>query len=251
MWGFLLIPLFIGLFIFLKKDIKKEKREKIEEIGEQGENTVAGILERIKSNKSYLLNNVILLDYNGESYQIDHIFISQNGIWVIETKNHAGKIYGSDQRKNWIQVLNYGTFKNSFYSPVKQNLAHAHKIAKVIKKKSKIIPLVVFVSADIKDVDSKYICHINNLIEVISGYYGVDLTQEEIEECYEEIVSRQKKCKVTNEQHIHQQEQKKKEIRKKICPRCGKRLIKRKGKNGKFYGCSSFPKCRFTINKIK
>lgn len=31
-----------------------------------------------------------------------------------------------------------------------------------------------------------------------------------------------------------------------ICPECGKKLVERLGKFGKFIGCSGFPKCRFT-----
>jgi restriction system protein len=31
-----------------------------------------------------------------------------------------------------------------------------------------------------------------------------------------------------------------------ICPRCGNKLIRRKGNRGEFWGCSSFPKCRYT-----
>ncbi len=33
---------------------------------------------------------------------------------------------------------------------------------------------------------------------------------------------------------------------KQICPMCGELLIKRVGRFGVFYGCSSYPKCRFT-----
>lgn len=31
-----------------------------------------------------------------------------------------------------------------------------------------------------------------------------------------------------------------------ICPRCNSKLILRRGKRGKFFGCSSFPSCRYT-----
>ena len=31
-----------------------------------------------------------------------------------------------------------------------------------------------------------------------------------------------------------------------ICPRCGSKLVKRNGRNGPFWGCSNFPKCRYT-----
>ncbi|MBU9714122.1 restriction endonuclease [Evansella tamaricis] len=33
---------------------------------------------------------------------------------------------------------------------------------------------------------------------------------------------------------------------KELCKRCGSELMIRKGKRGDFYGCSSFPKCRYT-----
>lgn len=36
-----------------------------------------------------------------------------------------------------------------------------------------------------------------------------------------------------------------------ICPRCGNRLVLRNGKRGKFWGCSSFPQCRFTKSSIE
>jgi hypothetical protein len=32
------------------------------------------------------------------------------------------------------------------------------------------------------------------------------------------------------------------------CPNCGKPMVVRNGKNGKFYGCSGYPQCRHTRN---
>ncbi|MHC5529078.1 topoisomerase DNA-binding C4 zinc finger domain-containing protein [Priestia megaterium] len=32
----------------------------------------------------------------------------------------------------------------------------------------------------------------------------------------------------------------------KVCPKCGKSLVERKGEYGVFYGCKGFPKCRYT-----
>ncbi len=34
-----------------------------------------------------------------------------------------------------------------------------------------------------------------------------------------------------------------------VCPECGKPMVVRTGKRGKFYGCSGFPACRFTRNE--
>ena len=33
-----------------------------------------------------------------------------------------------------------------------------------------------------------------------------------------------------------------------ICPNCGKRVELKEGKYGLFYGCTGFPKCRFTAD---
>lgn len=33
-----------------------------------------------------------------------------------------------------------------------------------------------------------------------------------------------------------------------ICPRCNGELKLRNGKNGKFYGCSNYPRCKFTMS---
>ena len=43
-------------------------------------------------------------------------------------------------------------------------------------------------------------------------------------------------------------EQKRKE-RQLICPKCNGKLVYRKGPYGKFYGCSNFPGCRYTLKK--
>ena len=32
------------------------------------------------------------------------------------------------------------------------------------------------------------------------------------------------------------------------CPKCGKKMIVREGKHGKFYGCSGYPDCTYTEN---
>jgi restriction system protein len=36
------------------------------------------------------------------------------------------------------------------------------------------------------------------------------------------------------------------EAKKAVCPICGNLLVKREGSNGNFYGCSNYPKCKFT-----
>ena len=41
------------------------------------------------------------------------------------------------------------------------------------------------------------------------------------------------------------------EENKRTCPRCKSELVERTGTYGKFLGCSSYPKCRYTYKQIQ
>ena len=64
------------------------------------------------------INNMILLDDNNISHQIDHVEIRANGIFCIETKNYSGAIYGGENGDKWYQYI--GNEKNSFLNPIKK-----------------------------------------------------------------------------------------------------------------------------------
>lgn len=227
----------------------ERKKRKAKEKGDEGEWRVQRAIEKVSRGRGRLLNDVVLKDKDGKSYQIDHIFINWNGVWVIETKNWSGRIYGSDEQKEWTQVLAYGNEKHRLYNPVKQNLTHLYKISPLLGKKVMIIPLVVFVDADLRGVSSKYTCHISQLPSFLQQNYGFSLTEKEIEECYQKLLWWQAKSGVTSEEHSRIQESKQEGIKQGICPNCGGTLIERTSQNGAFYGCSNFPQCRFTMKK--
>jgi len=50
------------------------------------------------------LHNVILNTPDGTT-QIDHVFLSPYGIFVLETKNMSGWIFGSEKQAQWTQKL--------------------------------------------------------------------------------------------------------------------------------------------------
>ena len=54
------------------------------------------------------VNNLVLMDDNGKSHQIDHIEIRQNGIFCIETKNYIGWVFGNETQDKWTQSLYTG-----------------------------------------------------------------------------------------------------------------------------------------------
>ena len=109
--------------------------------------------------EEYTVLNDLVFRTNKGTTQIDHIVVSQYGIFTIETKNYRGEIYGDDKRNEWTQIIvtdvtyakkwwktyTYVT-KNHFYNPVKQSLGHVYRIKEVLSGYSnlKIVPIVVF-----------------------------------------------------------------------------------------------------------
>jgi hypothetical protein len=223
-----------------------QKRKK--QAGKDGESTVASVIQNIAPIQAKIINDLVLLDKNRETYQIDHLFISTNGIWIIETKNWSGTIYGEEANKYWVQKKRYNTEKR--YNPIKQNFGHYYKIKPLLDKYTPIHCLVVFINADISNIQSEYICSLKDLPSILLRKTNDKLTEVEIKRYYNKFIYLKEKFNISSEQHERMIEDKKKEIALGVCPRCGGKLVERKGLSGLFYGCKNYPKCKFTIDKL-
>lgn len=90
-----------------------------------------------------LLKNVTLPTSAGTT-QIDHIIVSTFGLFVIETKNYAGWIFGDAKQKMWTQKLRGSN--RQFQNPLHQNYKHAKILADLLGVESdRIFSVVVFV----------------------------------------------------------------------------------------------------------
>jgi len=81
--------------------------------------------------------------------QIDHVVVSNFGIFVLETKSYKGWIFGGAKQKYWIQVLY--KYKKSFYNPLYQNFAHIKAVENLVRPlfpNAPIVGLVAFPSAE-------------------------------------------------------------------------------------------------------
>lgn len=79
-------------------------------------------LELALDKNIYTLHKNVTLEIEEDTTQIDHIIISKYGIFVIETKNYGGWIYGGEHQKQWTQKLYKKSFK--FQNPLHQNYKH-------------------------------------------------------------------------------------------------------------------------------
>lgn len=83
-------------------------------------------LEKL-SGHNRLLTNLYLQKKDGTTTEIDLIMISPTGIYVFESKNYSGWIFGDEESKNWTQTLQNG-LKNKFYNPIWQNNGHINAL---------------------------------------------------------------------------------------------------------------------------
>lgn len=90
------------------------------------------IFEELEKAQGYnkILSNLYLPRKDGSTTEIDLIVINQYGIYVVESKNYSGKIYGKEQYKFWNQYTNRS--KNKFYNPVWQNNLHVNALKNVL-----------------------------------------------------------------------------------------------------------------------
>ena len=95
-------------------------------------------LMKMKNYKGKILFDLYIPTADGKYVQVDILFISPKGIFVIESKNYSGKISGNEFDEKWSikkdysydTQYNYNRSKkeNGFYNPVKQNQKHIEAI---------------------------------------------------------------------------------------------------------------------------
>ena len=181
---FVIIIMVIVLLIIIVKRKRDVRRINI------GEEEVNNILNKI--NRYKLLSDIMIEGKNGTS-QIDHILIGRKGIFVIETKDYSGLIYGDEYSKYWTQIINRTS--NKFYNPIRQNYGHIKALEKCIKRKGVFISLVVFTNkSKLKKVKTDTpVLQLNKLKRFIKRYKSdVKLSKKEIDEIYNYI----KKCNI-------------------------------------------------------
>lgn len=221
--------------------------------GRAGENRVSAILNRLPNEKYIVLDDILLKTSRGTS-QIDHVVLSEFGIFVIETKNYSGWIYGGENAEEWTKNV-YGN-KYSFRNPLKQNYAHVKALMEIlgITNQNIFIPIVAFSNqAEIKVQSSKNILNFCDIKRCILNYQTSILSFDILRDYESKLLKYKDYTKDAKKEHVEEikSETKRREIKIEngICPRCGGQLVKRKGKYGSFWGCSNYPRCHFTENR--
>lgn len=213
-------------------------------VGAAGEFWVKRELKRLP--KEYKTLHNIMISANQTTHQIDHIVVSKYGIFVIETKQYNGTLIGNDYDQNWT----FRAGKKTYYvhNPVHQNYGHMKALTEVLNlEPNKMIPIVCISSNAKIYIQSNQVVPIYELIHKIKSYQDEILNDPQI--YYKKIKDANMTSKKERKQHIAYAKTVKKQKEtnnQNKCPKCGASLIKRNGKYGEFWGCTNYPKCKFT-----
>jgi predicted RNA-binding Zn-ribbon protein involved in translation (DUF1610 family) len=224
-------------------------------IGEFLVNTATNLM--LDKNKYHLIKNVTFPTEDGTT-QIDHIIVSEYGIFIIETKNMKGWIFGNERQKYWTQKIYKHT--NKFQNPLHQNYKHVKTIQNALNIESnKIFSVIVFTGdSTFKTVMPENVKHGIGYIDYIKSKTLKIISKEEVTKIISLIESRRLlQSFKTHHEHIkYVKSIVKEKEQKNLCPKCGNALVLRVAKRGvnagkQFYGCSNYPKCKYTARVVK
>lgn len=266
----------------LKEKIEKEIQ--IARAGIFGEET---ILYKLKnSGIDMIVLHDLFIEAGEKSAQIDYYVITPKINFILECKNLFGDIE-INSKGDFIRTIQYGKkrYKEGIYSPVTQNERHM-AVLKEKEKEGRGRLSELFINHTFESFYQSLVV-LSNPKSVVNDRYAkkeikqqivradqlISVMKQMIRETKQAAVSRKKMqsmaervlswnleerkdyfAKYRQLYEEFQQEEVSQEEKTVIpeaecilCPKCGGNLVKRNGRYGAFYGCSSYPKCRYTL----
>lgn len=204
---------------------------------------------RLDKDTYHLIKNVTLPTESGTT-QIDHIIVSIFGVFVIETKNMKGWIFGSEHQKTWTQKIY--KHKNTFQNPLRQNYKHTKTLETLLGLKSDhLFSVVVFIGdSTFKTSMPENVTYGRGCADYIKSKLQSVLSPAEMEDIINKIESgRLTPSFKTHREHVrHVKESVREKEAAVLCPQCQSPMKLKTAKKGanrgnKFWGCSQYPRC--------
>lgn len=240
-FAFICVPVLAAIFFFLRIWDRAS-----------GETAVTRKLESLQKKDEHYrsFNNVILKTPDGTT-QIDHILISPHGVFVIETKNFTGWIFGEANQRKWTQSLcgpGYASIKYPFQNPIHQNYKHVKAVQNFLGIDAKFIfNLVVFAgNSEFKTAMPKNVIELRDFIRYIETHTEILFNVDQTNALAKKLNEYVEQSSFNEEMHIKNLMQNREHP---ICPKCGKLMVRRTARKGskagsEFWGCPNYPSCR-------
>lgn len=223
--------------------------------GYVGESIVSVTAWLTLPSSKYTRFNDVTLPTPDVTTQIDHIFVSRFGVFVVETKSMEGWIFGGERDRQWTQMFRGGR-KFRFQNPLRQNYRHVKAVEAALANlrlpPDAVHSVVAFVGeAQLKTqmppnvtVGTGFASYVRSFREPILSDKTVIAACDAIEA--ESLPS----SGATHRQHVRDLKERKESGKPGRCPKCGKDMVQRSTRRGsnagrQFWGCSGFPACRY------
>ena len=248
--------------------------------GRLGEYMTYRYLKNYEKSGAKFLFNIYIPKGENETTEIDVLMIHPQGLFVFESKNYSGWIFGSEYQKNWYQTLPQGrgrSSKETFYNPIMQNRTHIRHLKALVGEDIPAHSIITFSErctlkrVEVKSPDIQVINRYDvqeTVAEICTQNQDTTLSGQQIQALYDQlypysqvdaaakarhIENIEKALQPEPEKPVEHPEEHRPEPEKVLrinCPRCGGTMILRTAKKGanagnQFYGCSNYPKCRY------
>ena len=213
-------------FYFISYFIKKSKYEKsfyyqqtklpykelIKNKGKIGEYKISDLISFLDGYKKIIFNSYIPTP-DGRTTEIDVLMIHESGIYLFESKNYSGWIFGNEKQQEWVQSFSNGrkSKKIHFPNPIIQNHVHMKWLQNFLRDNS--FPFYSFIVFG-NDCELKNVTITSGNHAVVEQYQLFDcvnrtalahqgcLQPEKIDELYEKLMPLTQKSLAEKEKHI-------------------------------------------------
>ena len=166
--------------------------------GNLGEEKVISTLAKMKG-FFRLINNLTLEKEKGSTHQIDHIFINEKGVFVIESKSLYGEIHGDNKDTVWVKIERKK--KVIIHNPIIQNNSHVRIIKSYLGNDIEVISVVVFTLNNAPYYPSENVINLNDLPLFLSEYpCKRSLNEKQIDMIYNYLL--RKESDASMEEHL-------------------------------------------------
>ncbi len=194
-------------------------------------------------------HNVIIPGKNGTT-QIDHLLVSEYGLFIVETKNLKGWIFGSENQAKWTQTLYREKF--SFQNPLRQTFRQKKVLCEFLNLDESKVHTVVYFVGDC-EIKTQLPANVINsrLGRYIKRFQNRILSLADVNYLISALEQHLSESTLTRRDHVRSLRQR--HASATVCPKCGSILVERTAKKGskagsKFLGCENYPRCRYTKN---
>jgi len=133
---------------------------------------------------------------------LDHVLVSVYGIFVIETKNMKGWIFGSKDNERWTQT--FGNKKYSFQNPLRQNYRHTKCLSEYLGLDHRLFHSVVwFIGECTFKTEMPPNVLASGLTSYIKEFTGCCLTEGQVTDIEHRLRELNDSPVATRSEHVH------------------------------------------------